>query len=355
MDSGDSVEVVRTRADAASLTRPPLLVLEALEEYLDARGIGTGSLSVTPFAGGHSNATFLIDRSGSKLVLRRPPRRPSSHDVVREGRVMSALERTVVPVPRVLSICASRDEIGAPFLILEHIEGHVLRDRLPDELESPGVRRRIAEAFIEVLVSVHEVDIDATGLAWLGRRNGYLRRQLQRFGGSWELNRTRELTAMTELERLLRKRIPPAGRTTLIHGDARIGNAIFEPRAPASVAALVDWEMATLGDPLADLGYLCIAWTDSEDVTPAMFHLSPVTREPGFPTREELVVLYEQRSGRSVTDLAWYTALAYWRSAVFMEGNYRRALYGISNDPFALGFRFGVEELAELGLAALRQ
>jgi aminoglycoside phosphotransferase (APT) family kinase protein len=273
---------------------------------------------------------------------------------VREGRVMSALERTLVPVPRVLSICESPEEIGAPFLVLEYVEGHVLRDRLPAVLEPPRERQRIAEAFIEVLASVHAVDIEAAGLAWLGRRTGYLERQLRRFARSWELNRTRQLTAMTELARLLHKRIPMSAETTLVHGDARIGNAIFAPRAPASVAALLDWEMATLGDPLADLGYLCIAWTDSGDSAPPMFHLSPVTGQPGFPTREKLVGLYERRSGRSVTDLGWYMALAYWKSAVFMEGNYRRALYGMSDDAFALGFRFGVEELAELGLAALR-
>jgi aminoglycoside phosphotransferase (APT) family kinase protein len=358
MDSSDSLEVVRTRADAAALERPPLLVLEALESYLDAHGIGTGPATVERLAGGHSNATFLITRTGCKVVVRRPPRpplAPRAHDVVREGRVLSALERTGVPVPRVLSICGSPEEIGAPFLVLEHVDGHVLHDRLPAVLDSPGQRQRIAEAFVEVIVAVHEVDVDAAGLAWLGQRNGYLARQLRRFAGSWEVNRTRQLTAMTELERLLPKRMPATAQTTLVHGDARIGNAIFAPRAPASVTALLDWEMATLGDPLADLGYLCVGWTDSSDAAPPMFHLSTVTGEPGFPTRDQLVALYERRSGRTATDLGWYMALAYWKSAVFMEGNYRRALYGMSDDAFALGFRFGVEELAELGLAALRE
>jgi aminoglycoside phosphotransferase (APT) family kinase protein len=357
MNSSGSAEVVRTRAEASSLERPPLLVLEVLEAYLDAEGIGTGPASAEPLAGGHSNATFLISRGGRSVVLRRPPRpplAPGANDVVREGRVMSALEGTGVPVPKVLSICESPAVIGAPFLLMEHIEGHVLEDRLPAALHSPGHQRRIAEAFIEVLVAVHEVDIDAAGLGWLGRRSGYLERQLRRFAGSWELNRTRQLRAMTELARALGERVPTTTRTTLVHGDARLGNAIFAPRAPVSVAALLDWEMATLGDPLADLGYLCIAWTDPRDASRPMFHLSPVTGEPGFPTRDDLVVLYERRSGRGVTDLPWYMALAYWKAAVFMEGNYRRALYGMSDDAFALGFRFGVEELAELGLAAIR-
>jgi aminoglycoside phosphotransferase (APT) family kinase protein len=357
MNSSGSPEVVRTRAEAASLERPPSLVLEALEAYLDAEGIGTGPASAEPLAGGHSNATFMISRGGLRVVLRRPPRPPlptGAHDVVREGRIMSALERTGVPVPRVFSICESPAVIGAPFLVLEYVEGHVLEDRLPAVLESPGHQHRIAEAFIEVLVAVHEVDIDAVGLGWLGRRSGYLERQLRRFGGSWELNRTRQLPAMTELAKGLSERMPTTKRTTLVHGDARLGNAIFAPRGPASVVALLDWELAAVGDPLADLGYLCIAWTDPHDTSRPMFPLSTLTGEPGFPTRDELVVLYERHSGLGVTDLPWYIALAYWKAAVFMEGNYRRALYGTSDDAFALGFRFGVEELAELGLAAIR-
>jgi aminoglycoside phosphotransferase (APT) family kinase protein len=357
MDSSDSAEVVRTRAQAAALQRPPLLILEALEAYLDAEGIGTGPANAEPLAGDHSNATFLISRRDRRLVLRRPPRPPlpaGAHNVVREGRVLSALERTGVPVPRVLSICESPTVIGAPFMVMEHLEGHVLEDQLPLALASPGHQHRIAEAFIEVLVAVHEVDIDAAGLAWLGRPSGYLERQLRRLAALWEVNRTRQLPAMTELAKALGERVPSTLRTTLVHGDARLGNAIFAPGPPASLAALLDWELAALGDPLADLGYLCIAWTDPRDTSRPMFHRSTLTGDPGWPTRDDLVALYERRSGRGATDLSWYVALAYWKAAVFMEGDYRRALYGVSDDASALGFRFGVEELAELGLAAIR-
>jgi aminoglycoside phosphotransferase (APT) family kinase protein len=354
----DSGDVVSSGAQAASLRRPPLLVLDALEAYLDAEGIGSGPVSATPLTGGHSNATFVIRREGSQVVLRRPPRPPlppGAHDVVREGRLMRALAPTAVPVPTVRSICESPAVIGAPFILMDYVEGHVLEDRLPPALEGPGQRRLIGEAFIDAVVRVHEVDIEAAGLSWLGRPSGYLERQLRRFAGSWEVNRTRDLPAMTELARLLAERMPTTIQTALVHGDARIGNAILAPQAPARVAALLDWEMATLGDPLADLGYLCVAWTDAADSPPPMFHLSPVTGQPGFSTRAELVQLYERRSGRHVTELGWYIALACWKSAVFMEGNYRRALHGMSDDSFALGFRAGVEELAELGLAAIRE
>jgi aminoglycoside phosphotransferase (APT) family kinase protein len=348
-------DVVRTLAAAAALERPALVVLEALEHYLDGLGLGAGPADAAPLPGGHSNATFLVQREGCELVLRRPPRPPlppGAHDVVREGRVLAALQHTAVPVPRVLAICEEPDVIGAPFVLMELVDGHVLERSLPASLDLPGQRQLIAEAFIDALVAVHEVDVQA--LAWLGRPSGYLERQLRRFSGSWEVNRTRELAVMTELERLLRERMPESAETTLVHGDIRLGNAIFAPRAPARLAALLDWEMSTLGDPLADLGYLCACWTDPRELPPPMFHLSTVTGSAGFPTREELVQRYERRSGRRVTNLAWYTALALWKAAVFMEGNYRRALYGLSDDPFALGFRSGVEELAQLGLAAIR-
>jgi len=350
-------DVIRTRAAAATLERPALLVLEALEHYLDELGLGSGPADATPLPGGHSNATFAIQRDGCELVLRRPPRPPlppGAHDVVREGRVLQALHGTAVPVPRVLDICESSEVIGAPFVLMDFVEGHVLESTVPPALDSPGQRQLIAEAFIDTLVAVHSVDVRAAGLDWLGKPTGYLERQLRRFSGSWEVNRTREVESITELERRLREGLPSSSETTLVHGDVRLGNALFAPRPPARVAALLDWEMSTLGDPLADLGYMCASWTDVGNTAPPMFHLSTLTGAPGFPTRTELVARYEARSGRRVTDLPWYTALALWKTAVFMEGNYRRALYGMSDDSFALGFRTGVEELAEMGLAALR-
>jgi aminoglycoside phosphotransferase (APT) family kinase protein len=351
-----SRDVVRTPAEAAELVRPPLLVLEALEAYLDLHGLGAGPAEATPLAGGHSNATFLVRRDGCELVVRRPPRPPippGAHDVLREGRVLQALEHTPVPVPRVLAMCEDRGVIGVPFMVMEYVDGCVLGDTLPAALDQPGQRQRIAQELIDAVAAVHSLDIAASGLDWLGRPSGYLERQLRRFSGSWEVNRTRDLPAMHELERLLRERMPESPPTTLVHGDPRLGNAIFSTRAPARLCALLDWEMSTLGDPLADLGYLLVSWTDVRDPSPPMFHLSTVTGTAGFPTRDELVTMYEARTGRRVVNLQWYTALACWKSAVFMEGNYRRALNGMSDDPFVLGFRFGVDELAEMGLAAI--
>jgi aminoglycoside phosphotransferase (APT) family kinase protein len=239
-------------------------------------------------------------------------------------------------------------------VLMEYVPGEVLESALPPWLEPIDERRRAGEAFIDTLATVHAVDVASAGLDWLGRPGSYLERQLRRFSGSWQISRTRNVSAMTTLEGLLRDGLPTHHETTLIHGDARMGNAIFAPGPPARVAALLDWEMATLGDPLADLGYLAAAWTNRGQTDAPMFHLSQVTALAGFPTLNQLIARYELQTGRNVGDLPWYTALACWKSAVFMEGNYRRALSGGSDDPFALGFRTGVEELAELGLSALR-
>ena len=350
-------DVVRSARDAAVLPRPPLLVLDALEAWLDEHSIGSGTVSASVLDGGHSNLTFRIRREGADLVLRRPPRPPlppGAHDIVREARLLSALEGSAVPVPRVLGICDSEEVIGAPFAVMEFVAGSVLERAVPAPLEPLEQRRRASESFLDALIAVHSVDVHAAGLEWLGRPTGYLERQLRRFKGSWEINRTRQLPAIGELERRLRASMPHDGETTLVHGDARLGNAIFAPEPPARVAALLDWEMATLGDPLADLGYLNAAWTDPRQTDPPMFHLATLTAADGFLSRAELFARYEERSGRRVTDLVWYTALACWKSAIFMEGNYRRALAGSSDDAFALGFRTGVEELVEIGLAELR-
>ncbi|MGH2969785.1 MAG: phosphotransferase family protein [Solirubrobacteraceae bacterium] len=348
--------MVRAWADADRLSRPPLLVLEPLQRYLDDGEHGAGELHVALLAGGHSNATFVLRRDAWTAVLRRPPRPPippGAHDVVREGRLLRGLSATDVPVPAVLDICESPEVIGAPFVLMELIDGAVVEQSVPKQLDSPDERRRLGEAFVDALVAVHDVDVEAAGWEWAGRRGGYLERQLRRFAGGWEANKTRELPAMEELERRLRAAVPASQEITLVHGDYRLGNALVATEAPAHIVALLDWEMGTIGDPLADLGYLCATWTDRRDERRPSFHLSPVTAAPGFPTRDELVGRYELRSGRSAADLQWYWGLAAWKSAVFMEGNYRRALAGMSDDPWALEFRDGVEELAEIGLAAL--
>jgi aminoglycoside phosphotransferase (APT) family kinase protein len=343
-------DVVRTHDQGAGNARPPLLVLEPLRAFLDEQGLGSGELEPEPIGEGHSNVTYLIRRADTQLVLRRPPRPPlppSAHDVLREARLLRALENTPARVPRVLAVGEDEQLIGAPFYVMEKIEGEVIVADVPAELDSPQLRWAIAEDLVAALAEIHAVDWREAGLEGFGKPTGYLERQLRRFGGLWEVNRTREIPTVERVGSWLAEHLPRSGPATIVHGDYRLGNTIFAPDPPAELRAVLDWEMATIGDPLADLGYLCMMWTEGGDPKGGMReYLGGVTRREGFPTRRELIELYEQRTGRPMADLRWYTVLALWKSTVFMEGNYKRALAGATDDPYLKQFGDGVLELA---------
>jgi aminoglycoside phosphotransferase (APT) family kinase protein len=235
-----------------------------------------------------------------------------------------------------------------PFYVMEYIPGAVLTNVLPDGLSAEAERRKIGEELVDALVELHSVsppeDIRAS--------RGYLDRQLRRFQDLWEHSKTREIDSMAEVTRLLKMNVPATAETTVVHGDYRLGNAIFDSNAPANLVAILDWELATIGDPLADVGYLTATWVET-DYSPGPLGLSPVTALPGFPNRAELTRLYEERSGRSVTDLGWYRALALWKAAIFLEGNYRRWRAGLSDDAYYEKMDVGVPRLVELAHAEL--
>lgn len=345
-------DIVARHEDVAPDARAPLIVTEPLAAYLDRSGLGEGPLQARPIGEGHSNVTYLIEREGTPpLVLRRPPRPPippSAHDVVREARLLRALSGSVARVPRVLAVCAEQDVIGAPFYIMEFIPGCVIVASVPTALDLPAQRRRIGEEMIDALTEIHSVDWRAAGLDGFGKPTGYLERQLRRFGSLWEINRTRQIAAVELVGRWLAEHLPASPAATIVHGDYRLGNVIFDPDPPARLRAVLDWEMATIGDPLADLGYLCMMWSERGDPEGGLRkHLAMVTRAEGFPTRAELIARYERQSGRSMHDLRWYVTLALWKSVVFMEGNYKRALAGATDDPYLKAFGDGVVELAE--------
>jgi aminoglycoside phosphotransferase (APT) family kinase protein len=331
-------------------SRPPLLVLDPLEEFLDAHALGSGEIRASPIGEGHSNVTYLIERGEEEFVLRRPPRPPlppSAHDVLREARLLSALADTPARVPAVLAVGADEAIIGAPFYVMERVQGEVIVSSMPVALDSPEQRLRTAEELIEALVEIHAVDWRAAGLEGFGKPTGYLERQLRRFLGLWELNKTREIPAVESVGAWLAENMPESGAATIVHGDFRLGNTLFAHGAPARLAAVLDWEMATIGDPLADLGYLCMMWTEAGDPSGGMRDsLGSVTRAEGFPTRAGMIARYEQRSGRSMSDIRWYMTLALWKSVVFMEGNYKRAVAGTTDDPYLKQFGEGVLELA---------
>jgi aminoglycoside phosphotransferase (APT) family kinase protein len=343
-------DIVQTAEEASGNERPPLLVLEPLAAFLDAHGLGEGEIEASPIGEGPSNVTYLIRRGETEVVLRRPPRPPlppSAHDVLREARLLRALADTPARVPAVLAVGEDEQTIGSPFYVMERVEGDVIVASIPEALDTPAERRHISDELIDALVEIHGVDWRAVGLEGFGKPTGYLERQLRRFRGLWELNKTREIAAVERVGAWLEQNMPQSGPATIVHGDFRLGNTIFASGAPARLASVLDWEMATIGDPLADLGYLCMMWTERDDPSGGLREaLATVTRREGFPTREELIGRYEERTGRSMKDLRWYTTLAVWKSVVFMEGNYRRAVAGTTDDPYLKTFGEGVLELA---------
>jgi aminoglycoside phosphotransferase (APT) family kinase protein len=347
-------DIVPTHAAAAANEREPLLVLEPLIEFLGAAGLeAPPDLSATPIGEGHSNVTFELSTG---VVLRRPPRGPlppSAHDVLREARLLSALAPTAVRSPGVLAVCDDPGVIGAPFYVMERVAGEVITDSVPEALDAPEQHSRIADELIDALVELHATDWVGAGLEGFGKPTGYLERQLRRFNGLWEHNRTRELPQVEQVGGWLASRIPESPPATIVHGDYRLGNTMFAADAPARLIAIFDWEMATIGDPLADVGYMLMQWTEPGDAL-GKFNLNNVTLRPGFPTRAELTAAYEERSGRSVQALDWYVTLALWKAVVFMEGNYKRALAGSTDDPYLQSFGEGVVEIADRALAVTR-
>jgi aminoglycoside phosphotransferase (APT) family kinase protein len=341
-------DIVRTHEEGAANERPPLLVLEPLLAFLDAHDLGDGEPEIRPIGDGHSNATYLFDRGGARFVLRRPPRPPippSANDMLREARVLRGLEGRA-RVPRVLAVNKDESVIGAPFYVMEEVIGHVVAAAMPHGLDTPAERQRTAEELIDALVEIHAVDWRAAGLEGFGKPEGYLERQLRRFLGLWHHNKTREIPEVETVAEWLAANVPASPPATIVHGDYRLGNVMLGPEPPAQVCAVLDWEMSTIGDPLADVGYLCTLYVDRDDPSLGKFELSSVTRAEGWPLRGELLARYEERSGRAMTDIRWYQTLALWKSVVFMEGNYRRASSGMSDDPYLKSFGDGVVELA---------
>lgn len=326
-----------------------LLAMEPLAAFLDEAGLGSGPIEATELGDGHSNVTYLLRRGDERLVLRRPPRGPlppSAHDVLREARLLRALEPLALPVPAVLAVCEDETVIGAPFYVMPFIEGHVLSDTLPPGFgdNSP---QRIGEELVDTLVHLHAIDFEAAGLGEFGRSDGYLERQLKRFNGLLALNATRPLPNLERVGQWLAENLPESPATTLVHGDYRLGNVMFSPSEPRLVAVL-DWEMATIGDPLADVGYMTAMWSQADDPPNPVGDLSLVTRLPGFPRGDALAQQYTEATGHSLDTLRWYQTLAIWKAAIFLEGSFKRYRAGTTIDPYFAGLSEGVESLGRL-------
>jgi len=295
-------------------------------------GAADGPLRFELIAGGRSNLTYRVHGADGRVwVLRRPPLGhvlPTAHDMAREHRVLAGLAGTDVPAPRPLALCDDPTVNDAPFYVMTWCPGVVLHDELPPGFaETPADRRRIADALVDVLVRLHAVDVHAVGLDGLGRPDGYLARQVKRWAQQWEGNKTAELPAIDALLARLAAALPTSPPPTIVHGDYRLGNMALAPDDPGRVVAVFDWEMATLGDPLADLGYTLIYWAEPGD--PPSHGLMPaLTAAPGFPSRADLLARYAAASGRDVEAVDFYQVLALTKLAVISEGIWKRHLLG---------------------------
>jgi aminoglycoside phosphotransferase (APT) family kinase protein len=289
-----------------------------------------GPFEFVLIAAGGSNLTYRVtDAAGRVYALRRPPvtaRIATAHDMSREWRILRALgaARTGVPVPGALAYCKDPEVTGAEFYVMDFVVGLILRDVRAAEHLSPEQCRRATESLIDVQIAYQGVDVDAVGLGDLGPREGYVARQLRRWKKQVETAKTRELPVLDELHAKLSAQIPPASVPGLVHGDYRFDNTVLSD--DMRVVAVLDWELCTIGDPLADFVWSLMYWADPGDPFPWM--VSPPTLAPGFMRREQVKQLYAERSGRNLSCLDYYVVFSWWKQACIVEGVYARLKAG---------------------------
>ena len=283
-------------------------------------------------AGGHSNLTFRVtDANGKAYALRRPPLGhvlATAHDMSREHKIVSAMAATKVPVAPLVGLCTDESVNGAPFYVMGFVDGIILRNREAAVALPVGLRTTVSHTLIDTLVDIHEADVDAIGLGDLGRKDGYIARQLKRWRMQFHDSKTREIPEIDEVHDLLVARIPEQQGSGIVHGDYRLDNCIFGD--DGEVRAVLDWELCTLGDVLADLAQLLVYWGEAGDDEFALD--SPPSAEPGFSTRAELIERYAARSKRDLSQLDYYMAFASWKVACILEGVYSRYVAGAMGD-----------------------
>ena len=314
---------------------------------------------VTLIAGGKSNLTYRVDSPAGSVILRRPPLGhvlPTAHDMKREHTVMSALAGTPVPVPRTLHLCTDTEVLGQPFYVMERVEGHVCRSELPPGYaDAPEQRRAVGEGLVDVLAALHEVDPEQVGLGSFGRPEGYLSRQVARWLKQWDATRIEGLEALDALGRDLAEQVPATQRSGIVHGDYRLDNTLLDPATPGRISAVLDWEMSTLGDPLADLGILLGYWSQADDDGPRLEALvvPAATVLEGFPSRAEVTERYARLTGLDLTPLPWYVSFASWKLAVVCAGIVARARGGAMVGDGFEGIEDRIAPLVEIGRTAL--
>ncbi len=339
-------------------TEEPLVDEHALRVFLEARlpvDDPDPGYHVERHRAGHSNETFFVTWGPHEFVLRRPPRGaflPTAHDVLREFRVLTALDPFQARTPKPVISCEDTDVIGAPFYLMERAKGQVIRTELPEEWRGdPDAHARIGHELVDALTELHNIEWRETPLETIGKGKGYMERQVERWTDQWERTRPRtdEVRDVPDLDWLaewLSDGLPETQQITVVHGDYKLDNVVFDG-SPPELTGILDWEMATLGDPLADLGWMLGFWRDPGDPTQDILPVEPrFTEQPGFPNRAQLIERYEQATGLEARELEWYVAFNVWKLAILLEGSYARHLSGKTDDPFFELMEHGVPMLA---------
>jgi aminoglycoside phosphotransferase (APT) family kinase protein len=316
-------------------------------------------VEVSLIAAGMSNLTYVVTPAGGPaedaVILRRPPTGAvlaTAHDMAREHRVITALGPTRVPVPRTLHLCTDTSVLGAPFYVMERVVGlHVVDTLPPGYADEPAQRRAIGEGLVDVLADLHGVDYHEVGLEGFGRPEGFLARQVRRWTTQWEATRDRDRPGLDALAARLAETVPPTQRDGVVHGDFRLDNCLLDPGAPGRVRAVLDWEMSTLGDPLADVGMLFVYWPEAGEEKRAT--LSPVTTLEGFPTRREVAERYAERTGLDLSGISWYVGFAYFKFAAIVAGIVARSAAGAMAGKDTSGYADKIDPCVEQGRAAL--
>ena len=340
---------------------PPKVVGDYLAAELGDPG--WRDVSINLISGGKSNLTFVVTSAVGEVVLRRPPLStvlPTAHDMRREHKVMTGLWNTPVPVPKTLALCTDESVLGAPFYVMERVQGHIVREELPPGYaDEPAQRRAIGEGLIDVLAALHEVVPDEVGLGDYGKPAGYLERQVRRWTMQWDATpEPEDSNDGPELDRLAKRlgeTLPSQPTGPIVHGDYRLDNCLLDPQTPGKVAAVLDWELSTLGDPLADLGLLYVYWPEAADGASreGTLAVASVTMMPGFPTRAELFERYAQRTGRDLSALPWYVGFGAFKLAVVCAGVAARGRAGAMIGEGFVEMQQRIAPLVALGHTAL--
>ncbi|MGD9867196.1 MAG: phosphotransferase family protein [Hyphomicrobiales bacterium] len=341
-------EVIAVRADER---------IEAgrLEGWLRERLPGAeGAFSIAQFGGGHANLTYLIRFGGREYVLRRPPLgplAPTSHDMAREHRVLERLWERYPLAPRSHLYCGYKDIIGAEFHVMERRQGMAIRTTLPEDHDwTPELCRRLGEGVVDVLAELHRVDAAAVGLGDLGRPEGFLARQLEGWSRRWEAAKDADAPqVMTGLAQWLGRGLPRGGPAALLHNDFKLDNMLVDAADPERIAAVLDWDMCTRGDPLADLGYVLTFWGEAGDAPAWIEAASMPTWVSGFPTRDDVVERYARATGFDCSDVLWYHVFGVFKIAVILQQIYIRYLRGQTQDARFAVFGRRVAGLADKG------